>query len=379
MIRILHLIDTYRIGGPGKTIINSGLRIDRRQFSVHVGSFTAVDTRPNEFADAVRAAGLPYLALKESRRFNASHLGQIRRYVRAERIDVLHTHGYRTDLLGYLATRGLPVAIVTTHHGWIRNSRKQAAFAWMALRLAARFQGIELVSERLRDDLPTAVRCRPEVAVVRNGIVLDDYLPRGDRQAIRDDLNLRDDQLLIGVIGRLSIEKGSVEMLDAFARVVERIPSSVVAFVGEGPLRQSLQARAVELGVDDRVRFIPHQRDVRPYYEAVDMVVSPSRTEGLSNVILEALTVGRPVVATRVGGNTEIIAHEASALLVEARDPDAMAAAIVRIAEQPELAHRLIAAGRQRVEEEFSFNARMRREEEFYRQSLARRGGVHAA
>ena len=375
MVDVLHLIDTYRIGGPGKTIINAARYIDSGRYRVHVASFTSLDPHRNEFAAAVRAAGIPYLQLTETRRFNLSHLSQLREYIQQHNVRLLHTHGYRSDVFGYLAARRRPVALVTTHHGWIRNNSRQLMFAKLALNLCRRFHGVELVSERLRDELPASLRRSDRVAVVRNSIVLQDYAPRGCRDEIRNALDITGDQPLLGVIGRLSIEKGCLEMLEAFRLVAAERPQTRLLFLGEGPLHGQILARVAELGLQARVRLVPHQREIQPYYEALDVVVSPSRTEGLSNVILESLTVGKPVVATRVGGNAEIIADGVSGLLVNSMQPDQLAAAIIRVLDDTVLRETLIRGGTARVREEFAFQTRMRREELFYEDALARLAG----
>lgn len=377
MIEVLHLIDTYRIGGPGKTIINSARYIDRSRYRVHVGSFTSGDPERDEFARAVREAAIPQLELKETRRFNPSHVVDIRRYLKAHRIAVLHAHGYRTDVLGYAAAAGTPTALVTTHHGWIKNTRSQRLFGRLARALCERFDGVEIVSRRLADELSPAFRQSPRLAVVHNGIVLDDYRPRGLRDDARRALGVGAADRLIGVIGRLSPEKGCLEMLDAFAAIARRVHGARLAFVGEGPLEPELTRRVEDAGLQPLVRFVRHQTPILPLYEAVDVVVSPSRTEGLSNVILEALAVGRPVVATRVGGNEEIVENGVSALVVPALQPAALAEAVCRVLEDEALAASLVAAGRVRVEQEFSFQARMRKEEAFYERVLAsRRNGI---
>lgn len=372
MIDVLHLIDSYRIGGPGKTIINSARYIDTREYRVHVASFTSAAKPHNEFATAVRAAGIPYLELPETRRFNWSHVSTLRGYVRRHQIRILHAHGYRTDVMGYVATRGLPVAVVTTHHGWIRNNSRQQVFARLALRLCTRFEGVELVSDQMREELPAAFRQSDRVAIVRNGIVLEDYRPQGRRDVVRRSLGVKPDDVLVGTIGRLSIEKGCLEMVDTFAIVASRRSNVRLAFIGEGPLQAELHARVRDRGLDGRVDFVPHQTTVQPYYDAIDMLVSPSHTEGLSNVILEALTSGKPVVATRVGGNGEIITDGVSGLLVPPKDPEQLARAILRVIEEPALEAQLIQGGTARVRDEFDFDLRMRREEAFYRRAVSR-------
>lgn len=374
LIHVLHVIDTYRIGGPGKTIVNSARYIDQSRYRVHVASFTSLNENRNEFANRVRETGIPYLPLPETRRVNLSHLGMIREYVRRERISILHLHGYRTDALGYIATRGLPVAIVTTHHGWIRNSSRQHLLTRVALQLCRLFHGVELVSEQMRAALPSGLRSSDRVSVVRNGIVLDDYVTRGRRDDVRRALGIEQDAPLLGVIGRLSIEKGCFEMLDVFRRVLERLAAARLVFVGEGPLKAEMEQRVHDGGLSTAVRFVTHQREVQPYFEAIDMLVSPSRSEGLSNVILEALALRRPVVATQVGGNAEIIEDGVSGLLVKSGDIAGLADAIVRVLADPALAERLTTGGFDRVLHEFAFTARMRAEERFYEAALGRAG-----
>jgi glycosyltransferase involved in cell wall biosynthesis len=290
----------------------------------------------------------------------------VRHYLRAHGISVLHTHGYRTDVLGYLASRGLEgIGLVTTHHGWIRNSMKADLLARGALQLTRCFDGVELVANYMRHGLPRAVRHAAHTVVLYNGIVLRDYCDAGRRHEMRQSLGISDGQALVGVIGRLSPEKGSVEMLDAFATIAGRRSDARLLFVGEGPLAATLQGRAALLGLSDRVQFAGHHPQVQPFFEAIDVLVSPSRTEGLSNVILEALALRCPVVATHVGGNGEILSDGSSGLLVPARQPEALAQAVLRILDDAALRQRICDGGRRRVEA-FSFDTRMREEERFY-------------
>jgi glycosyltransferase involved in cell wall biosynthesis len=378
MVDVLHLIDTYRIGGPGKTIINSAKFIDAA-YRVHVGAFTRAQPGFDEFSSAVRNAGIPFLDLPERRRIEFGHVGLIRRYVRQHGIRIVHPHGYRTDVLAYLATRGLPVAVVTTHHGWIRNNSRQEAMARMALQVCRLLDGVEVVSRRLLDELPGVVVRDGRAAVVHNAIVLGDYAAAGVGGEVRRELGLPADAEVLGVVGRLSVEKGCLDMIAAFERLAPSRPRLCLAFAGEGPQLAELKARAAEGPAVDRIHFVGYQASVRRFYEAIDVLVSPSHTEGISNAILESMVVGRPIVATRVGGTPELVEDRTSALLVEAKQPQALAAAIERVLADPELARALIDGARRRVEAEFAFPARMRKEEAFYDRTLSRRGLSGAA
>jgi glycosyltransferase involved in cell wall biosynthesis len=365
MIHVLHLIDTYRIGGPGKTVINSARMIDPA-YQVHVAAFTHPDERHNEFARAVVAAGIPFLPLPETKRFDMEHVRLARRYIREHRVTIVHAHGYKTDAFGYAIARRLPVCLVTTHHGWIRNTWYDRLTAFGALQLTRVLAGVEVVSPALLAQLPASVRRSGRAEIVKNGIVTADYEPQGRREAVRESLGCAPGVPLLGVVGRLSPEKGCLDMIAAFAALADRRPAATLAFIGEGPQQADLAAEAARRGLADRVLMLGH-RPVPPLLEALDVLVSPSHTEGISNAILEALTAGVPVVATRVGGTPEIVSDEVSGLLVPPADPPALAAAIARVLDDPGLAARLRHAGRARIDEAFSFEARMRTEEAFYR------------
>jgi glycosyltransferase involved in cell wall biosynthesis len=373
MIEVLHLIDTYRTGGPGKTIINSAKYIDRTRYRVHVGAYTNARAGHDEFASAVRGAGIPFLDLRETRRVQPEHVWQIRRYIRDEGIRIVHAHGYRTDVMGYLATRGLRgVGLLTTHHGWIRNTVKQERVARFAQWLCRRFDAVEVVSSRLLDEVAPSLREAGRAVVVHNAIVPDDYRRDGHRDRVRASLGVTADALVLGTIGRFSPEKGCIDLVEAFTIVAREHARAHLVVIGEGPLAGELQRRIASAGLTTRVSFVPHQSRVQPYYEALDLLVSPSHTEGISNVILEAMTFGVPVVATAVGGTPEIIVDGKSGVLVPAREPATLAGAISRLLADDGERQRLSAGGRARIDEAFTFDVRMRREEALYESLLAR-------
>jgi glycosyltransferase involved in cell wall biosynthesis len=366
-VRVLHVIDTYRIGGPGKTIINSAKFISSR-FEIHVAAFVSGDDARDEFKRAVENAGIPFLPLAERGRFDTGrHVAELRAYVREQGISVVHTHGYRSDAVGYAATRWMRgVRAVTTHHGWIRNGRRQEVMFRFAIALAARFDAVACVSEKLLDELPRSLVRSGRASVIHNAIVLQDYAEGGRRVEVRRRLGLGDDDILIGAIGRLSVEKGVDILLRAFARVAAAVPNARLAYVGEGPLGAALERGIAEAKLGERVFMLGHWQPVQPFYEAADIIVCPSLTEGLSNVLLESLALHRPVVATRAGGNAEIVEDRVSGLLVPIADEHALAAAIVDVASDAQLRQVLVRNGYRRVLNEFSFEARMRKEEALY-------------
>ncbi len=375
-LKVLHLIDSYRIGGPGKTIINSARFIDSGRFDLQVASFTPRDDRLDEFGRAIRSAGIRHHGLAETGRFDLTQARVLRDLLAAERFDILHSHGYKPDILGFLATRKLPrTRLVTTHHGWIENSATQKLFTRIAIALTRKMDGVICVASQLMDRLPTKVRDSRLSKLIHNALVLEDYVPSGCREGIRRDLGVGNDAFLIGVVGRLSEEKGCLEALKAFEEFHRRIPGACLAFIGEGPLEKELRSRLDGSSFGNNVFFTGHQSPVQPWFEALDLLLSPSRTEGLSNVLLEALAFRVPVVATRVGGNGEIIRNGVSGLLVDPMQPGLLAGGMERIVTDRAAVREMVDAGYRTLQDAFGFETRMRRVEAFYGVALAEGDG----
>jgi glycosyltransferase involved in cell wall biosynthesis len=159
-----------------------------------------------------------------------------------------------------------------------------------------------------------------------------------DRHRFRRGLNLAEDAFLVCAVGRLSAEKGHRYLVHALPSMASRIPRLRVVFLGEGRERRELDAQLERLAMPDRVIFAGFQRDVRPWIQACDVLVNPSLTEGMPNVVLEAMSLGTPVVATEVGGVPELIKDQESGLLVPASDPAALAGAVCSLWADPSLA-----------------------------------------
>jgi glycosyltransferase involved in cell wall biosynthesis len=191
---------------------------------------------------------------------------------------------------------------------------------------------------------------------------------------------LSPDVAVVGTVGRLEIRKGTDTLLEAAARLgshgVERWQ---LVLVGDGPMRGELEALAARLGIAERTLFVGARTDVRETLAALDVFVLPSRTEGMSNALLEAMAMACPVVATAVGGTPEVVTEGASGLLVPSEQPDAMAAAVARALRSPDLAATLGDGARRRAEERFGSRAMVRRLEEVYASVVPNGNGSAAA
>jgi glycosyltransferase involved in cell wall biosynthesis len=217
------------------------------------------------------------------------------------------------------------------------------------------------------------MRCR--WALLQNGVDTEHFRVSEPGAQARAAVGLDPKRPVIGTVGRLEDRKGHEQLLLALrtmsTRANGRRPQGLI--VGDGPLRDPLRARARELGIADDVQFTGTVTDVRPHLAAMDVFVLPSWAEGMSNALMEAMAAGRPVVATAVGGNSEVVADGRTGVLVPPGDPDAIAEAVSSLLGEPAQASELGAAARTFVTDRFGARARVAELERLYEERLSLR------
>jgi glycosyltransferase involved in cell wall biosynthesis len=204
-----------------------------------------------------------------------------------------------------------------------------------------------------------------KVVTIVNGVDTDAFRPTPDRGLARAELGVPTSGFHIGVVARLSPEKDHATLLAAFARVHAERPDTILTLVGDGPLRRELEALAGELGIGRAVRFAGARRDVARALAAFDVFALSSRTEGLSLTLIEAAAMGLPIVATRVGGNSEVVVDGETGWLVPAADPASFARALLACAAEPRRTAMGL-RGRERAVERFSIDRMTRAYEAIY-------------
>jgi glycosyltransferase involved in cell wall biosynthesis len=276
-------------------------------------------------ASEVRAAGGEHRQWEARRSPGPSAVGEtarLRRLVRDVRPDLVHLHSAKAGLAGRLAVHG-SVPTVYQPHGWsflaVRGPLRVATLAWE--RAAVRWSDrIVCVSEAERSDAAALGLRLDRARVVVNGVDTERYAPR-DRAAAQERLGFTAGPLAV-CVGRLSEQKGQDVLLDAWPSVLRRVPAARLALVGEGPWRERLAAR-----VDDGIRLVGNADDPRDWYAAADVVVAPSRWEGMALVPLEAAASGRSVVMSDVAGAREAVPPGCGAV-VPIGDAGALAEAV---------------------------------------------------
>ena len=321
---------------------------------------------------ALETAGVAVIRLPIGHRAYRKEWRLYRDTFRGWHPDIVHCHGYRPDILAGWAARSLGLARVSTVHGFTGGDWKNRLYERLQIRALARFDGVIAVSRPIHDRLAAAGVPQPRLTVIPNALRGPAHLPRA---SARSRMGAPDDVLLLGWVGRISSEKGLDVMLAALPDLQD-LPLKV-SVVGDGPLRERLEAEAKRLGVADRIDWHGVVEGAARYVSAFDCFVLSSRTEGTPIALLEAMSASVPVVATAVGGVPDVL-REDEGLLVPPEDPAALAAAIrVTLIDRTAAAERVRRA-RSRVSQDFAPAPWMERHANFYRTILARKRGESA-
>jgi glycosyltransferase involved in cell wall biosynthesis len=383
-IRVLTMVDLIGTQGGGETMARSvTMRLDPERFER-----TFCVTRWDREFDApslgeLADAGVHFLGLERDSRFTRAPWQQLLAYLRENHVDVMHTHKLGSNAWGAFLRRWSKVPVlIAQEHGVTEESARRRVLLdgrLIAPRVDAFVAVCEADKRRLIDE--TGVPAE-KVRVIRNGIVADP--PHSDRAAMRAELGIPADAPVVGALSMLRAEKALDVLIDAAALLAQKHPALTVLIVG-GPasnrpeVADELRALADARGVADTVRFLGLRGDATDVLTAFDVAVLCSDREAGPLAILEYMEAAKPVVATRVGGIPEIVEDGQTGILVEPRDPMALAEAISALLEDRELAERYGAAGRERRLREFDLDQTVRKFEDLYRELLQDPAGADGA
>jgi len=372
-MRVLFLIDNLRPGGAQKALLAMVRALRAAQADPRVWCLGG----SSEFEEKFRAAGVPVLGKPGSALAALREPLALRRYLKRERIELVQTLLFHSDVAGRIAGRlarwsdegrRRPVIVSSVRASNLRNRGWQYRLARWTAPLADAFTP---VSRRTLEFAARTEGVAPERAtVIPNGIDPADWDSIPDMAAARAKLDLPQDAFVVCTLSRLHEQKGMEFLLAAARTVAEKAPSATFLISGYGPLRERLEAQARQLGVDARVRFLGYRKDVALILAASDVFALPSLWEGMSNAVLEAMAAGKPVVATAVDGAVDQVLPGESGLLVPPGDADALAQALLDLARDPRKAQEMGIKGRERVRREFSLDRMTDAYIELYRRLL---------
>ncbi len=370
-VSILHLRDTYEIGGPGKTILETFRAIDQCRFQLHLGVFLRRgEAQDSPFIKEAKRIGMPVHFIMGGHQYDPRMIVKVNEVVRNEKIDIVHAHEVKSDVIAYLASRLQSIHIVTTLHGWIGNSRKDRALIALDKRIARGFDRVIAVSRQIEKELLEAGVSKDKLRILHNAIVVEKYQRTGSRGVLQEAVGRPIESPVIASVGRLSAEKGHADLLEAVALVRKAGHKVSLVLIGDGPERPNLVQRIQDHGLQEVVHLPGYVQAPQRLLEEVDLMVLPSHTEGLPNAALEALLMEVPVLATRVGGTPEVITDGETGRLVAPRSPSELADGILEFLASPESWKQMARRGKKMVETHFDFRARTRKLEAIYEEVL---------
>jgi glycosyltransferase involved in cell wall biosynthesis len=365
--RILLVIDNLEFGGGERGFLQLSSRL-RDRFEFFVAS-----TPGGTFQQTIEELGIGFVPLDVSRRISLKPIRQIRDFVRANKIDIIHSQGARVDFFARMAGRlGLVPATVST----VQMPVEMFDVSWpkrfiytMFDRLSRRFvDRFIVVSQALKEHLVRKQKIPGDkISIIYNGVELDLFKQKAQEEInIKNDFNIPVDSPLIGTVGRLAWQKGFEYLIEAAPMVLESFPQARFLIVGEGQLKNDLIAQARRLHVQNNLLFTGFLGNIQTILADLEIFVLPSLREGFPMIILEAMAMSKPIVATQIQGVVEQLSDGKEGILVPPRNPEALASAILRLIHHREFSARLGAAARIKVEKCFSVEKMVRETEEVY-------------
>lgn len=363
--KILHTIESSTPGGAETVMASLASGLNQNEFS----SYCLLIHRDwlDQKLDELQ---VPYAVIPNNRSYDPKFVWSLFNLVKRENINLIHAHEFGMIVYGSFVARLAGIPMIGTIHGknYYVDKKRRILFFRMALAMSST---IVAVSNDLKDFVVQKLNLpiHPKLITLYNGINLSKYDKFENKPELRREFGLSDNDLVALSVGSLFEVKGFKYLLAAAALIIDQLPTFHLVIAGDGD-RTSLFEQAEQLGISENVHLIGFRDDVPQLLNMADLYVCSSLSEGLSLSILEAMAVGKPIVATDVGGNPELINEGRNGLLVPSENPTELADRILRLARDNTLAESFGNNAREKVYEQFSLEAMTNNYERLYRQFL---------
>lgn len=345
---ILIVTTSYGPGGAERMIATLSSELNQGQYRVIVGL-----SRPGWLQDECKRLNVETRIIPLDGPFHMQWFKVCFDLIRSEQVALIHAHEFSAIVYGWVVSRFAGVPFVGTVHGknyfWEKLRRRLAyrVISWSG-RLVA-------VSEDLKRFIMSAVGVpEAQVQVIYNGVRDTDPVAESEADRCRTELGIQPGNPVVGSVGSLYPVKGHQYLLDAMPGLIRRHPSITLLLIGSGDLDASLKEQARRMSIEGHVRFLGLRLDIPRLLASMDVFVLPSLSEGHSLALLEAMQAGKPVVATRVGGNTELVCDGETGILVPSKDPDALTEALHRLLDNRAMRDAFGLQAMRRVQKQFS-------------------------
>jgi len=362
-IKVLMFVDSLDVGGLEKGIVNVALRLNKDKFEPF---FCCLRTK-SHFGKKLRKKGIKIYELNKKPGLIPGLLPKIRKILKEENVDIIHTHNPGPLIYGTIASLFIKNIRVHTDHNSFSMSPKKRALIFSRLLLFF-IDKIIAVSGDVKERLIDQIKVNPKkITIVHNGVDIKKFDIDVDLPKEKLRLGLSNDSKIIGIVARLSEEKDHYTAIKAFRLVNKKIKNSILLIVGDGHLRKPLE-NFVEKNNIRNVKFLGVRDDIPQLMNLFDVVTLTSFDEGCSYVILESMAASKPSIVTNVGGNPELIKNNETGILIPKQDIGRLSGGIIMLLKNKNLRERIGKRARKRVEIHFTIERQVHDYENLYTQ-----------
>ena len=353
-MRILHLISSKGLYGAERVVIELSKGLKKiKDCRPIIGVINNTYNSHVEMIDEANESQVESVVFPCSSQFDFKTILLIRKYVKANNIDLIHCHGYKSNFYGLFAS-GSGVRTISTNHNWLTSHWKLKIYCFLDSLWMRYFNEIVAVSDEVKKDMMRYKVPRRKIHIIDNGIDPDRFDLTDSGEAVRREFDLDRSVNVIGIIGNLGYEKGHQYLLMAAKEIVEIEKAVKILIIGGGSLRTHLENETARLGLSNNVIFAGYRKDIPDIISALDIFVIPSVKEGLPMVLLEAMAAKKPVVASKVGAIPKVILDDSLGILVEPGNVSQLTQAILSLINDVDKAKQTGLNGYNRVKEFFS-------------------------
>jgi len=357
MERVLHLIDSAGMYGAEKVVLTL---LEELKFSKFPGTLGCIRESVNDVPKIAEEAinhDIQVVFFTMKRGFNLFGIYKIYKYIMANNIKLVHSHGYKPNIfLGLFPKR--KIKKITTVHGWSKNTAglKTTIYEYLDSLSIKRMNAVIAVSRAVINDLSTRKINNNKIYLIYNGINTASYKIKYDIRQARKKYDLESDDYVLGSVGRLTKVKGHDYLIEAVPAILKEIKNCKVIIAGDGPLKEQLTKLIYKYNLSNNIKLIGYSDNVKEILAVIDLFILPSLSEGLPISLLEAMASGKPSIASGVGGITEVILDNVGGIVIPPHNSESINDAVIKLYRDEQHYKKLKEEGIKVVEEKFSTN-----------------------
>jgi glycosyltransferase involved in cell wall biosynthesis len=354
-MKILQLISSAGFFGAENVVFELSRGLSSNNIENIIGVFENLQNPHIELVQKSKENNIEVKNFKCNGKIDIKTIYHIREFVKKNGVDILQSHGYKSNIYGFIVGKMLRKPTVSTCHNWIADDLKTKTYYRLDKYILSKFDKVIAVSEAIGTELLKNKVRKDRISLIYNGININRFDNKNGN--LRDEFNISNKTMIIGTVARFTPEKGLFNLLLAAKEVMKAFSDVIFMFVGEGPLQDDLVKKTIELEIRERVIFTGMRSDMPEIYSTMDIFVLPSLKEGLPMVLLEAMAAKKPVIATKVGAVPTVVENMKDGIVITPGSIDELKHVMISLLENEELSKRLAENAFKKVLGNFSSKA----------------------